>query len=144
MMSRTWIDQEGDKRDQGQTIVEFALVISFLFLIIFGLVEFSRLFFSYATMSHGTREAARWGITEGQRRYGDEAQFIQDVEDLAEERMFLIGNTVEITATTPDTISGTLCAHECRLVVRATSDYNPWVPFVPTFEMVAQTTMHFE
>jgi hypothetical protein len=39
MMSRTRIDQEGDKRDQGQTIVEFALVISFLFLIIFGLVE---------------------------------------------------------------------------------------------------------
>jgi hypothetical protein len=93
-------------------------------------------------MSHGTREAARWGITEGQRRYGDEAQFMQDVEDLAEERMFLIGNDVQITATTPDT--DTLCAHTCRLVVRATSDYNSWFPFVPTFEMVAQTTMHFE
>jgi Flp pilus assembly protein TadG len=136
--------EDGSEMEPGQTIVEFALVISFLFLIIFGLVEFSRLFFSYATMSHGTREAARWGIVEGQRYYSNDAQLRQEVEDQAEERMFLIGNTVEITATTPDTISGTLCAHECRLVVRATSDYNPWFPFVPNFQMVAQTTMHFE
>ena len=56
--------------------------------------------------------------------------------------MFLIGNTVEITATTPHT--DTICAHECTLVVRATSDYNPWFPFVPEFQIVAQTTMHFE
>ena len=141
-MNGNSIERDSDRAERGQTIVEFALVISFLFLIIFGLVEFSRLFFSYATMSHGTREAARWGIVEAQRRYGDEAQFIQDVEDRAEERMFLIGNTVEITASTPHT--ETICAHECTLVVRATSDYNPWFPFVPEFQIVAQTTMHFE
>ena len=58
-MSRHQSERDGDQRERGQTIVEFALVISFLFLIIFGIVEFSRLFFSYATMSHGTREAAR-------------------------------------------------------------------------------------
>ncbi|MGC9334639.1 MAG: TadE/TadG family type IV pilus assembly protein, partial [Anaerolineae bacterium] len=39
--------------EEGQTIVEFALVISLLFLIVFGIFEFSRLFFAYGTMSHG-------------------------------------------------------------------------------------------
>jgi Flp pilus assembly protein TadG len=147
-MSGNRARREGDEKERGQTIVEFALVISFLFLIIFGLVEFSRLFFSYATMSHGTREAARWGIVQGQKSFAidDPNELRTRVEDRAEERMFLIGNSVDVTATTPDsdTSGYEFCPHECRLVVRATSDYNPWFPFVPTFEMVAQTTMHFE
>jgi Flp pilus assembly protein TadG len=140
----TWRDS--DRSERGQTIVEFALVVSFLFLIIFGIVEFSRLFFSYATMSHGTREAARWGIVRGQRLeyYANPPQLRQEVEDEARERMFLVGNTVEITAGTPDVVSGTLCAHDCRLVVTATSQYNPWFPFVPEFTILARTTMHFE
>jgi hypothetical protein len=138
----TWRDS--DRSERGQTIVEFALVISFLFLIIFGIVEFSRLFFTYATMSHGTREAARWGITEAQRRYGQTAQLLQAVEDRAEERIYTIGNPLVIEAGAPDVVSGTLCAHDCRLVVTAASDYNSWFPFVPNFQILAKTTMHFE
>ena len=36
------------------------------------------------------------------------------------------------------------CQHLCRIVVRATSMYHPWIPIVPHFEIVAQATMHFE
>jgi hypothetical protein len=60
--------------------------------------------------------------------------------------MFLVGNTAVVTATYPDsdTSGYEYCPHKCRIIVRATSDYNSWFPFVPDFEIVAQTTMHFE
>jgi hypothetical protein len=137
-MFHTHIEQDNEETERGQTIVEFALVISFLFLIIFGIVEFSRLFFSYATMSHGTREAARYGTVHP----GETAQIVS----LAESTMFLVGNTAVVTAIYPDsdTSGYEYCPHKCRIIVRATSDYNPWFPFVPEFQIVAQTTMHFE
>lgn len=132
-------------REQAQTIVEFALVISFLLLIVFGIVEFSRLFFAYATMSHGVREGARHGITRSNLEF---SQLESEIQDVVQDRMVLIGGTATVSVTTPDEdpfSSGNYqCPHYCSLVVRAESHYNPWVPLLPTFDMVAQSKMHFE
>ena len=136
---------ERGQSDKGQTVVEFALVASFLFLIVFGIVEFSRIFFAYATMSHGVREAARYGIVT--RAPVDELETLKDeIEALALSRMLVIGGTATVTVDYPDTDSTgyPLCPHECRITVHATSAYNSWVPFVPDFEMIAQSTMHME
>ena len=56
------MERDRGQGEDGQGIVEFALVAGFLLLILFGIVDFSRLFFAYATMSHGVREGARYGI----------------------------------------------------------------------------------
>ena len=62
--------------------------------------------------------------------------------------MVLIGGTATVTVTTPDEdpfASGEYqCPHYCSVVVRAESQYNPWIPLLPGFDMVAQSKMHFE
>jgi hypothetical protein len=52
-----------DRRDDGgQALVEAALTFPLLFLIFFGIIEFSLVIFSYNTISGAAREGARWGL----------------------------------------------------------------------------------
>jgi hypothetical protein len=131
--------QTQSKHERGQTLVEFALVVSVLFLVVFGIFEFARLFFGYGTMSHGVREAARYAVV----HQGEEHN--QAIIDLAQDRILLIGGTASVEVGYPDEVDGDqFCSHECRVVVTATSSYDSWMPFVPDFEMVARATLHFE
>lgn len=47
------------KSEKGQSLVEFALVLPILLLLLFGIVDFGRIFHVYLTMDHAGREAAR-------------------------------------------------------------------------------------
>lgn len=53
------------RKDNGQGMVEFALVLPLLLLVMFGIIEFGRLFFSYAMVSASSREGARYGAAVG-------------------------------------------------------------------------------
>ena len=48
-------------RQRGATLVEMALVMSLLFMLVFGIMEFGRLFNVYHTMTNAAREGARFG-----------------------------------------------------------------------------------
>lgn len=50
------------KRQAGLTTVEFALVGSVLFIILFGLIEFGRLMFTWNVLDEATRRAARLAV----------------------------------------------------------------------------------
>ena len=147
--------KEGRKAgiEAGQTIVEFALVVSLLFLVVFGIVEFSRLFFAYGTMSHGVREAARYAIVQTVKDPDDETEInalVDKIRAVAESRMVLIGGTASVTVDFPDfdpldpDDEYRFCPHYCSVLVRAESTYDPWILFIPEFNMVAQSKMHFE
>ncbi|MEO7665240.1 MAG: TadE/TadG family type IV pilus assembly protein [Candidatus Limnocylindrales bacterium] len=45
----------------GQSLVEFALVLTPLFMILLGIIQFGFIFNAYITITNGTREAAREG-----------------------------------------------------------------------------------
>jgi Flp pilus assembly protein TadG len=47
------------KRQSGQSLVEFALVVPFFLLMMFALIDFSRLLFTYVSIANGAREMAR-------------------------------------------------------------------------------------
>jgi len=47
------------KSQKGQSMVEFALVIPVLILLLFGILDFGRVFHAYLTIDHAGREAAR-------------------------------------------------------------------------------------
>jgi Flp pilus assembly protein TadG len=47
------------KSEKGQSLVEFALVVPILALLLFGIVDFGRIFHAYLTIDHAGREAAR-------------------------------------------------------------------------------------
>ncbi len=49
--------------DKGQALVEFAFVSMAFILFIFAIIEGGRMFESWITVQHASREAARWGIT---------------------------------------------------------------------------------
>ena len=51
----------GRRREEGQSLVEFSLILLPLFLLILGIVQFGFIFNTYITMSNATREAAREG-----------------------------------------------------------------------------------
>lgn len=50
---------------RGQAMVEFALVAPIFFLILFGIIEGGRFIYYYETLSHATREGARYAIVNG-------------------------------------------------------------------------------
>lgn len=47
------------KRQRGTSTVEFALVATLFFILLFGVIEFGRLFFVWNTLNEGTRRGAR-------------------------------------------------------------------------------------
>jgi len=48
---------------RGQALVEYALVLPLIFLLIFGLVDFGRLFYTELTLQYALRAAGRYAVT---------------------------------------------------------------------------------
>jgi Flp pilus assembly protein TadG len=61
-MSRTFLLRR-KKRERGQALAEFALILPVLALLIFGFVDVARLYQSWVTIQHAAREGARYGVT---------------------------------------------------------------------------------
>ncbi len=61
---------------RGQSLVEIALILPILLIILFGIMEFGRVFHSYLVITHAAREGARYGIISK-----DAAQIKQKVQD---------------------------------------------------------------
>ncbi len=49
------------RNNRGQTLVELALILPILLLLIFGIIEFGRIFNAHLTLTHASREGARAG-----------------------------------------------------------------------------------
>ncbi len=49
----------GRRRDDGASLVEFAILLPFLILLLIGIIEFSYLFGQFNDVRHGAREGAR-------------------------------------------------------------------------------------
>ena len=149
-----------------QGIVEFALVLPVLLLVIFGVIGFGHLFFSYTAVVSASREAARWGsavgVTDSLRpRYRD----CHGIRATAVRMGSFAGVTAVDSpdAATPgvaisfdhgpndtnpdyddctDDIGPVDVAYGDRINVRVTVAYRPIVPLVniPTFPMNATTS----
>ena len=59
--TRGQLGRRGRERSEGQSLVEFALVLIPLFFILLGIIQFGFIFNTYVTMTSATREAARSG-----------------------------------------------------------------------------------
>jgi hypothetical protein len=55
------IKRTANKKDHGQSMVEFALLLPFLILLIVGVFDLGRAFFSLITITNAAREGARYG-----------------------------------------------------------------------------------
>jgi hypothetical protein len=53
-------------RGKAQSLVEFAIVMPLLLLLVFALIDFSRLLFTYVSLTNGSREVARAASLSGE------------------------------------------------------------------------------
>jgi len=61
-----WLIRQGDQgiaNRKGQTLAEFAISLPILLILLFGVIEFGRLFQSWVTIQNAARQAARFAIT---------------------------------------------------------------------------------
>jgi hypothetical protein len=129
----------------GQTLVEFAIVIPILLLLVFGLIEFGRLMFSYAAVTTASREATRYGTASGTNDSGTPFYLdCQGIKDAAKRIGSLVGVADDdITIyydEGPDSIGpfpncpvdASEISLDNRIVVEITGNYNPMpvLPFV--------------
>ncbi|MFZ5754762.1 MAG: TadE/TadG family type IV pilus assembly protein [Bacillota bacterium] len=49
------------QKEKGQALVEMALILPLLLLLVFGIIEFGRIFSAGLVVNHGAREGARLG-----------------------------------------------------------------------------------
>jgi len=57
-------DVAAERKQKGQTLVEFALVALIFFVILFGLIEFARALWTWNTIVQATRAGARFAVVE--------------------------------------------------------------------------------
>lgn len=135
-------------RRRGQGLVEFALVLPFLLILVYGLFEVGRLVFIYSTIISSSREAVRYGSAVGMSDVGvPHYQDCAGIRAAARRVGLLAGIDDEDIVIEFDKGPGTGVYATCsggidtsirpkngdRITVRVTGQYTPAVPlpFVP-------------
>jgi len=67
---RAFLHSSPERRNDGQGLVEFALVLPFLLLLILGIIEFSYVFAAYTSLFNAAREGARHGVVQPMDKTG--------------------------------------------------------------------------
>jgi Flp pilus assembly protein TadG len=139
------------RRQQGSETVEFAISATLLFILLFGIIEFSVALFDKATLTNASREGARTGILfrPDPRNTAAEDNAIEEaIRIYAEQYLISLGGpadmAINITRSDPNMSAGS------DLVV--TVDYPYQFLLLPSFvgtlggilELSATTTMRAE
>jgi Flp pilus assembly protein TadG len=139
----------------GASAMEFALILPVLLMILFGIIEFSILFYNKAVITNASREGARYGITfitepeELEGTHPTEDQIIAKVNDYlknADDNTMLITFGTENIDTDTDGANGVAGTD---LTVTVTYDYDFLI--LPRFadqlanlKLSAETVMRLE
>lgn len=94
--------------DQGALVVEFGLIVPILFLLVFGIVDFGRAYFTMNNLAAAVREGARYGAVLDNPT-GDADEIKQRVVDFSYtfggEQLAKSGVTVTVNTDTTLTVS---------------------------------------
>jgi hypothetical protein len=128
---------------KGQDLVEFAIVLPFLFLVLFGVLDLGRLFFSGITITNAARTGARYAAR-------NRNKLVSDV--IAAARSEATSTSIDlasspINVTCPDTASSWPCAGGETVRVTITYDFDlifggiinlPSLQLIRSYEMMVQ------
>lgn len=90
------------RQQRGSEIVEFAITALLLFLLLFGIVEFSVVLYDKATITNAAREGAREGILfrpEPRDLAAEDAAIRQTVDEYAQEHLISLGGPASMNVT---------------------------------------------
>lgn len=128
---------------RGQDLVEFAIVLPLLFLVLFGVLDLGRLFFSGITITNAARRGARYAARSRNKPVSD---VIAAARDEAASTSIDLSST-PISVTCPDTSSSWPCAGDETVRVTITYDFDlifggiinlPSIQLVRNYEMLVQ------
>jgi Flp pilus assembly protein TadG len=136
------------KHRKAQALVEFALVVVLLFVLIFGILEVSRLLFIYASVITSSKEAVRYGSASGINEAGNlyyqdcagirntarRLAFFQNLSDDKIEITYDKGPGTAETSYSPcngSVDTGVIPAAGDRIRVKVTGNFTPIVSIVP-------------
>jgi Flp pilus assembly protein TadG len=126
---------------RGQGLLEFALVILTLVLVMIGIIDFGRMYFTYATVANAAREGARYGIIYPTCRTAEDCPDPNNITYRTRAMLSLIGGSAEIQITYPD--DGCMTPG-CRIRVKVSTQFDMWTPLIPRFTIVGESTMYIE
>src|SRR5687768_16693946 len=99
---------------RGSALIEFALVLPIVLLLVFGIIEFSAMFYNKAVITNASREGARYGVIIRSPSYATSTQIIAYTKAYSENKLISFGGsspTVTVTVTpsaSPATTGDTL------------------------------------
>ena len=135
-------------------MVEFMLALPLLVVLIYGIIEVSRLVFIFASVANASRQAARYGAVAGETENGYYYQDCEGIRDVANRSAILIDfSEVNITYDRGITTDGTqiqiaedvdpspdvstcpiednIIRNGDRIIVQVSADYEPIIPILP-------------
>jgi hypothetical protein len=125
---------------KGQSLIEFGLALPLLLLILLGLIETSRLVYTYSAVTTASREGARYGLSLGFNNTGvPHYQDCSGIRDAAIALTSIAGIEEAGIVISYDNGPGTAVISSCplssvargtRILVKVTTSYKPIVPLV--------------
>lgn len=92
------------RQEAGQTLVEFSLVLPILLILIFGLVDFGRAFYTWLVVTNAAREGARTAAVQLPSAQVD-ASIVQAMGSLPTANLTITKTNVQGTRGTPVTVT---------------------------------------
>jgi Flp pilus assembly protein TadG len=124
------------RRERGQDLVEYALVLPLLLGLLFGIIQFALILYSYTTIGDAARQAARYGVI-GTHASTDTA----GIRDAAYQVTDAAGLSRAKLTVTPTATAGTI-----QVAVTYTMDANliTWLTRKPNIILQAVSTKQIE
>ena len=142
MGRRAWV------REEGQGLVEFAIILPMLLLLLLGMIEFGLILYNQHVITNASREGARYGIVvHNPRRTPEEIEIVVD-EYLANNLVTFGSITEPTTIIDPVETSGALFGEDLSVDVSFHYDFLVFPNFLGDLfgglDLRAHTTMKYE
>src|SRR5437588_9059832 len=116
-------------RERGQSLVEFAAILVPLLMLLFGILEFGRAFYSYATIVNAASEGARYGILDPNNT--------ACIKKVVENYSIALGLVdANVTVSTPSGVG-----FDKPINVAVTYTFTALAPYIPSFTFNGASTM---
>lgn len=141
------------KKNRGQAIVEFMLVLPVLLVLIYGIIEVGRLIFIFSSVANASRQAARYGAGSGEVNNITFYQDCDGIRDTANGSGFIIvfddinitydrglnpdGTQIPIAGIDPDPsedscpVQQNVIRNGDRIIVQVSAIYEPVISILP-------------
>lgn len=138
------------KGEDGNSLVEFALVLILFMTMLFGIAGFGHALFAYHFVSHAAREASRWAAVNGSTCATDSScsapAGISDIQNYVKNMAPMGINSSQVTTTpswpgTGPTVCGTtINAPGCTVVVQVSYNFSFIFPLIHTGPLTLSST----